>query len=169
MNYFINSILLASLSKIRPWIGIFLIGFIIGISICGFSLLLNPNMGIIHFGMKAISYDTFWGTAGMVITELIKILFIAVICLLIPNNKYGIIAGKIMILLISVYLGIIGALFIKSASNDYSILIYLVVLVFAALWCLSIGTLKTNLMEKSKLAIMPVSLLLIVSIGHAFF
>lgn len=168
MRYFINSILLASLAKIWTWAGIFLLGFITGIILYAFWILLNPGLGIVSFSVGTINNGTFWGIAGIAAAKISKILLIALICLLITSNKYGIAAGKIVILLLSVFLGFVSALFIKSAGNDYLGIAYLVVPVFSILWTLSIGNLKTDFMTKCKLAVMPVSLAGVVSLYRVF-
>ncbi|MEA4925499.1 MAG: hypothetical protein VB084_09335 [Syntrophomonadaceae bacterium] len=164
MNHF-NSGLLTSLIKMWPWLLIFFIGFIIGISLGGIWLGVSPNLGITVFYMVSTNKAAF----GEIVFDLIKILLIALICLLIPINKYATIAGKIVILLLSACLGVICALSIKSASSAYFSIISLLVLELAFLWCLAIGTLKINFVEKSRLALMPVSLAAIVSLGRAFF
>ncbi len=168
MNHF-SSLLLGSLIKMWSWLLIFFTGFIIGISLCGIWLGVNPNRGITVFYMASTNNAALGEMVGILTVELIKILLIALICLLIPINKYAVTVGKIVIFLISAYLGVICALFIKSASNDYFSIISLLVLELAALWCLAIGTLKINFMEKSRLALLPVSLAAIVSLGRAFF
>lgn len=169
MNHFIKSIFLTSLAKIWPWMRISLIGIIFGIILCGFWIWVNPNMKFIYYDMVTINRSTYWGIIGIVAAKLIMISLITIICLFIPSNKYGIALGKILILLISVYLGIIFVLSIKSASDDYLSVIYLSVQEFSVLWCLSIGTLKTKFIEKTKLAIIPFLLLATVSICQAFF
>lgn len=159
MNYF----------KIWPWIRISLIGFIIGISLCGFWIWVNPSTVIFSVDMATINSSTYLETAGILATKIIKILLIVIICLFIPSNKFGIAIGKILILLISVYLGFRFVLFFKSSGEDYLTLVYLSVQVFSVLWCLSIGTLKTDFIKKTKLAIMPFLLLAAVSICQTFF
>lgn len=168
MRYFINSILLASLAKFWSWAGIFFIGLIIGICLGGFWLLENPNTDIISFSLGTMKYGTFWGFAGIAAAKLSRILLFALICLLIPSNKYSITAGKIILLLLSVVLGIICTLFIKSAGHDCFGIFYLIVPVFCILWTLSIGTLKTNFREKGKMAVMPVLLAMVAGLYQAF-
>lgn len=153
MKYFIRSI-----SNIGPWMQVFAIGLIISISYCYIWIMLNPSAKI--FYLSSIRNDTFGG----IVSILVIVTLITALCLLVPSSTCSRVVGKMLILLIGIYLGAILVLFIKSTNDNYSIIVCPGVQAFSILWCLSIGSLKANIAEKAKLAIMPFSLLAAVSI-----
>ena len=163
MNYFNKS---AFADNIQPWVRIFLIGFIIGISIHLFYMWLNPAMEWTYLDALKIEGSPGWGIIGTIAAKLARIILLIIICLVIPSILYGIAAGKILILLASAYFGFTFLPF--ENAYDYWAIINLGIQILSCLWCLSLGTLKIDFIEKAKLAIIPFSVLAALGVYQVF-
>lgn len=165
MNY--KTALVNSLVNAWPWMRISITGLIIGIFCCGFWIGINPSNKFIYLDTVTIKSNICY-TVGIAVSKVVIISAIIIICLFITSSIYGVVISKIVILLLSIYLGFIFGLFVKSASNDYLAIFSVIVQEFSILWCLSIGTLKTNFVEKLILAAIPFLVLAVTNIFQCF-
>ena len=157
---YLNKLRLHSIN-LRNWLSAFLAGFLIGI--ISYAVWHYVNSFIFNSHSITTAYQITHFDIASLISKFIIITAFILIALFLPTYRYGIVIGKLLVLVIGIYGGIVLGAFIGSSSHVYSGLIYLGVQLFSIIWLLAIGTSPINYIEKVQLTLIPFFFLIIAS------